>query len=72
MKTKHKDLLNINQVKIKHLEISGHDGFPVILNLSEFGSQTLHLVFHLHDILEIPLSAQVQHLNGLRHVLHLE
>ena len=55
-----------------YLEVPGHDGFPVILNLSELGFQALHLVFHLHDILEIPLSPQVQHLNGLRHVLHLE
>lgn len=55
-----------------YLEVSGHDGFPVILNLSEFGPEALHLVLHLHDILEIPLSSQVQHLNGLGHVLHLE
>lgn len=55
-----------------YLEVSGHDGFPVILNLSELGPQALHLIFHLHDILEIPLSSQVQHLNGLRHVLNLE
>ena len=56
----------------EHLEVFGDDGFPVVLNLSELGPQALHLVFHLHDILEIPLSSQVQHLYGLRHVLHLE
>lgn len=57
---------------VKYLEVPGHDGFPVILDLSELGPQALHLVLHLYDILEIPLSSQVQHLNGLRHVLHLE
>lgn len=55
-----------------YLEISGHDRFPVILNLSKLCPKALHLVLHLHDILEIPLSSQVQHLNGLGHVLHLE
>lgn len=57
---------------VGYLKVSGHDGFPVILNLSELGPQALHLVLHLHDILKISLSSQVQHLNGLRHILHLE
>lgn len=57
---------------MEYLKVSGHDGFPVILNLSELGPQTLHLVLHLHDILKISLSSQVQNLNGLRHILHLE
>lgn len=55
-----------------YLKVFGDDGFSVILNLSELSSQALHLVLHLHDVLKIPLSPQVQHLNGLGHVLHLE
>lgn len=54
-----------------YLEVSGHDGFAVFLDLSELCPEPLHLVLHLHDVLEIPLSAQVQHFNRLRHVLDL-
>ena len=54
-----------------YLEISGHDRLPVILDLLELGSQPLHLVLHLDDVLEIPLSPEVQHLDGLGHVLDL-
>lgn len=55
-----------------YLKVFGHDGFSVVFNLPELGPQAFHLVLHLHDVLKIPLSAQVQHLDGLRHVLHLK
>lgn len=42
-----------------YLEVFSHDGFPVILNLSEPGPQALHLVLHLHHILEVPLRSKV-------------
>lgn len=54
-----------------YLEVSGYDGFSIVLNLSELAPQALHLALHLHHILEVPLSSKVEHLNGLRHVLHL-
>lgn len=56
---------------VGYLEVFGDGGLPVVLHLSELGPQALHLVLHLHDVLEVPLSPQVQHLNGLGHVLHL-
>lgn len=54
-----------------YLEVFGDGGFSVVLHLPELCPQALHLVLHLHDVLEVPLSSQVQHLNGLGHVLHL-
>lgn len=55
-----------------YLEVFGNGGFPVVLHLSELCPQALHLVLHLHDVLKVPLSSQVQHLDGLGHVLHLQ
>lgn len=54
-----------------YLEVFGDGGLSVVLHLSELCPQALHLVLHLHDVLKVPLSSQVQHLNGLGHVLHL-
>lgn len=58
-------------MRVGYLEVFGDGGLPVVLHLSELCPQALHLVLHLHDVLEVPLSPQVQHLNGLGHVLHL-
>ena len=54
-----------------YLEVAGQDGFPAVFDLPELGPQPLHLVLHLHDVLEVPLGAEVQDLNGLGHVLDL-
>lgn len=60
-----------HQLYKPYLKIFGDCGFSVVLHLSELCPQALHLVLHLHDVLEVPLSSQVQHLNGLGHVLYL-
>lgn len=61
--------LNIKQ-KI-YLKVFVDDRLPVRFDLSELWPQSFDLALHSHDILKVPLRPQVQHLDWLRHVLHL-
>lgn len=54
-----------------YLKVFVDERLPVRFDLSELWPQPFDLALHSHDILKVPLRPQVQHLNWLRHVLHL-
>lgn len=54
-----------------YLKVFVDERLPVRFDLSELWPQPFDLALHPHDVLKVPLRPQVQHLNWLRHVLHL-
>ena len=56
---------------MQYLNVLVDDRLSVRLDLPELGAQPFDLALHPHDVLEVPLRPQIQHLNRLRHVLHL-
>lgn len=57
--------------RVFYLVLLGNVLLMVLLHLPELGLQTTELNFHLLYILQVPLRALVQHLDGLGHVLDL-
>lgn len=54
-----------------YLKVFVDERLPVRFDLSELWPQAFDLALHPHDVLKVPLRSQVQHLDWLRHVLHL-
>lgn len=54
-----------------YLKVFVDEGLPVRLDLPELWPQPFDLALHPHDVLKVPLRAQVQHLDWLWHVLYL-
>lgn len=54
-----------------YLVLLGDVLLVVLLHLPELGLQTTELNLHLLHVLQVPLGALVQHLDGLGHVLDL-
>lgn len=59
------------QQKKRYLKVYVDESLPVGLYLSELWPQSFDLALLTHDVLKVPLCPQVQHLDWLRHVLHL-